>query len=68
MVMSRDLKDGQPWSTMEVVALRHLLAWGESIEEAARFLRRCGTVNEVEQKAKELSLRASDCFDDAELN
>jgi hypothetical protein len=55
--MVRDVKDGQPWSEMDIVDLQHALAWGESIEETARFLGRFGTIGEVRRKAKEQGLR-----------
>jgi hypothetical protein len=38
--------------------LRHALAWGESVEEAARLLGRSGTTSEVRLKAQDLGLRS----------
>jgi hypothetical protein len=55
----QDLNDGKPWSEMDLFDLRNSLAHGESIEEAAGFLCRAGTVEEVKRKAEELGLLRS---------
>ena len=54
--MIRDINDHKPWSQMDLRELRHALAWGESIQEAAHSLGRSGTLSEVKLKAKELGL------------
>ena len=64
--MVRDVKDGQPWSEMDILELQHVLAWGQSIEETARFLGRSGTIGEVRRKAKEQRLLVNRRHDDAE--
>jgi len=58
--MVRDVKDGQPWSKMDIVELQHVLAWGQSIDQAARYLGRSGTIGEVKRKAKEQGLIVRD--------
>jgi hypothetical protein len=52
----QDTNDGKPWDKEELDDLEHCLKGGGTIEEAARFLCRSGTVEEVRQKAKELGL------------
>ena len=52
----QDANDGKPWSEMDLFDLRDGLAYGWSIEEAAGFLCRAGTVEEVRRKAEELGL------------
>jgi hypothetical protein len=54
-----DANDGKPWSEMDLFDLRDGLAYGGSIEEAAGFLCRAGTVEEVRRKAEELGLPGS---------
>ena len=52
----QDINDGKRWSETDLFDLRNSLAYGESIEEVARFLCRSGTVEEVKRKAEELGL------------
>jgi len=52
----KDLHDGDPWSEMAVRDLRDALGQGDSIETAAEFLCRSGTLNDVRRKADELGL------------
>jgi hypothetical protein len=54
--MIRDVNDDKPWSQLDLRELRHALAWGESIQEAAHLLGRSGTLSEVKLKAEELGL------------
>ncbi|MFZ0557926.1 MAG: hypothetical protein WAM55_01395 [Methylovirgula sp.] len=54
--MIRDMNGDKPWSQTDLWELRHALAWGESIEEAARLLGRARTPSEVKLKAEELGL------------
>jgi hypothetical protein len=53
---NEDTNDGKPWDKEELDDLAACLKDGHTIEEAARFLCRSGTVEEVRQKAKELGL------------
>jgi hypothetical protein len=64
MPITRDVNDGKPWSNEDISDLRHSIAWGENIEEAARVLCRSGTVDEVERKARELGLRTKQRSDE----
>jgi hypothetical protein len=54
--VKKDLHDGDPWSEMAVRDLRDALGQGDSIEKAAEFLCRSGTLNDVRRKADELGL------------
>ncbi len=56
--MIRNANDNKPWSQMDLRELRHALAWGESIQEAAHLLGRSSTLSEVKLKAEELGLRS----------
>lgn len=54
-----DRNDGKPWSLTDVRDLRDILRAGGrnySVEQAAEFLCRSGTVEEVRKKAEELGL------------
>jgi hypothetical protein len=51
-----DIFDGEPWTEMDIAHLSAALGSGDTIEKAARFLRRSGTVDEVRRKAEELGL------------
>jgi len=53
----RDRNDGKPWSAMDEADLILALERGDSIEEAAIFLCRSGTVEDVAAKALALGLR-----------
>jgi hypothetical protein len=50
----RDRNDGKPWSEKDEADLIACLKDGESIQQAAEFLCRSGTVLEVARKAQEL--------------
>jgi len=52
----QDMNDGKDWSLTDVEDLTLALKDGGSIEGAAYFLRRGGTIAEVRRKAKELGL------------
>ncbi len=54
--MIRDANDGKNWSALDERDLADVLKDGGSIEEAATFLCRAGTVGEVARKAAELGL------------
>ena len=51
-----DRNDGKEWSASDIEDLALALKDGGSIEGAAFFLCRAGTVDDVRQKAKELGL------------
>jgi hypothetical protein len=52
----KDTYDGDPWTEIDVKDLTAALRSGDTIEEAAQFLCRSGTVDEVRRKAEELGL------------
>ena len=52
-----DANDGEPWTEMDVRDLTASVLCGDTIEEAAEFLCRSGTIDEVRRKAEELGLR-----------
>jgi hypothetical protein len=52
----QDIKDGQEWSAADVEDLALALKDGGTVEGAAYFLCRAGTVEDVHQKAEELGL------------
>jgi hypothetical protein len=56
LVPEQDANDGREWSAADVEDLRLALKDGGSVEGAAYFLCRGGTIEEVRQKAKELGL------------
>jgi len=49
-----DTNDGKEWSEMDLEDLRNALACGGSIEDAAIFLCRRGTQDEVSKKGEEM--------------
>jgi hypothetical protein len=51
-----DIYDGAEWTDMDVEDLEAEIEHGRSIEEAAQFLCRADSVDDVERKAKELGL------------
>ena len=52
-----DINDGNEWSEQDIADLKASLESGDTLEEAAGFLCRAGTVEEVRAKADELRLR-----------
>jgi hypothetical protein len=54
----RDFNDGKIWPEKDIATSRALIAPGDTIEKAARYLCRATTVDEVEAKARELGLPA----------
>jgi hypothetical protein len=52
----QDIKDGQEWSAADIEDLALALKDGGTVEGAAYFLCRAGTIDDVRQKAKELGL------------
>jgi hypothetical protein len=57
-IQPMDIYDGEPWTEMDVEDLTAALQSGDTIEEAAQFLCRSGTVDEVRRKVEELGLLA----------
>jgi hypothetical protein len=55
-----DIYDDAEWTAMDIEDLRAAIEHGRSIQEAAEFLCRAGTVDEVARKAKELGLKPPD--------
>jgi hypothetical protein len=51
-----DIYDGTPWTEMDIEDLKAEIAAGRSIEEAAEFLCRADSVEDVRQKCRELGL------------
>ena len=51
-----DIKDGQAWSAADIEDLALALKDGGTVEGAAYFLCRAGTLDQVRQKAAELGL------------
>jgi len=49
-----DTNDGKEWSQMDLDDLQNALARGGSIEDAAIFLCRTGTQDDVRKKAEEM--------------
>jgi hypothetical protein len=56
-VTSPDIYDGAPWTETHIGDLKALIEDGSSIEEAAEFLCRSGTVDEVKRKCEALGLK-----------
>jgi hypothetical protein len=56
-VTSSDIYDGAPWTEMHIGDLKALIEDGCPIEEAAEFLCRSGTVDEVKRKCEVLGLK-----------
>lgn len=54
-----DLNDDKEWSEVDLLDLRAAVGRGCSIEEAARFLCRIGTIDDVACKAEEMGLKVS---------
>ena len=52
-----DIYDGTDWTEMDLEDLKAEIEHGRSIEEAAEFLCRSGSVDEVARKCVELSLK-----------
>jgi hypothetical protein len=51
-----DIYDGAPWTEMDIDDLKAAIESGRSIEEAARFLCRADSVDDVARKCEELGL------------
>jgi hypothetical protein len=51
-----DIYDGAEWTEMDVEDLKAEIEHGRSIEEAAQFLCRADSIDDVELKANELGL------------
>src|SRR5215467_7698290 len=53
----KDIYDREPWTEMDVRDLISSLKSGSTIEDAAHYLCRSGTVDDVRRKAEELGLK-----------
>jgi len=51
-----DANDGEPWTDTDIEDLIEALKSGDTIEDAAEFLCRSGTIDEVRHKAEELGV------------
>jgi hypothetical protein len=52
-----DIYDGADWTEMDIEDLKASIEGGASIEEAAEFLCRSGSIDDVARKARELGLK-----------
>jgi hypothetical protein len=52
-----DIYDGADWTEMDIEDLKASIAAGRSIEEAAEFLCRADSVDDVARKCEELGLK-----------
>jgi hypothetical protein len=52
-----DVYDGEEWSEMDIEDLRSMIDAGATLEEAAEFLCRADSVEDVARKCKELDLK-----------
>jgi hypothetical protein len=52
-----DIYDGADWTEMDIDDLKSAIEGGASIEDAAEFLCRSDTVDEVSRKCNELGLK-----------
>jgi hypothetical protein len=52
-----DIYDGADWTEMDIEGLKACIELGSSIEEAADFLCRAGSVDDVARKCQELGLK-----------
>lgn len=55
-----DIYDGAAWTDMDIEDLKAAIAHGRSIEQAAEFLCRAGSVDDVARKCEELGLSDRD--------
>jgi hypothetical protein len=55
-----EIYDGEEWSEMDIEDLRSIIDAGATIEEAAEFLCRADSVNDVARKCDELGLKSKD--------
>jgi hypothetical protein len=51
-----DIYDGAPWTEMDIEDLKDAIAHGITVQDAAQFLCRSGTVEEVARKCRELTV------------
>jgi hypothetical protein len=52
-----DIYDGAEWTEMDVEDLRAAIEHGHSIEDAAEFLCRADSIDDVARKCEELGLK-----------
>ena len=53
--MTIDMNDGKDWTPDDLAELKDALENGESIEEAAAYLRRSGSLDDVSRKAEAIA-------------
>jgi len=53
----KNANDGKPWTEMDVRVLMAALRVGDTIEKAADYLCRSGSVDDVGRKARALGLK-----------
>jgi hypothetical protein len=56
-VRRADIYDGAAWTEMDIDDLKAAIEHGDSPEEAAEFLCRSGSIDDVARKARELGLK-----------
>jgi hypothetical protein len=52
-----DIYDGEEWTEMDIEDLKAFIEAGSTIEEAAEFLCRADSVDDVARKCEELGLK-----------
>jgi hypothetical protein len=52
-----DIYDGAAWTEMDIDDLKAAIESGSSVEDAAEFLCRSGSIDDVARKARELGLQ-----------
>ena len=52
-----DIYDGEPWTEMDIDDLKAAIDGGATFEEAAQFLCRADSVDDVASKCEELGLK-----------
>ena len=63
-----DIYDGADWTEMDIEDLKAAIESGSSIEDAAEFLCRADSVDDVARKCEELGLRPKSHERDRQLN
>lgn len=52
-----DIYDGADWTETDIEDLKSEIEHGRSIEEAAEFLCRAGSIDDIARKAKEMGIK-----------
>ena len=53
-----DIYEGEPWTEMDIEDLKAEIEHGSTVEEAAQFLCRSDSIQDVQRKAREMGLIA----------